>query len=95
MKNRFPVWTLGLLGIIIVVLVPVLYFLPRTSEPSTNPADYLPEKSVHVDHADIVKGELKTGQDVTRACLECHPDAATQLMSTTHWTWESKSFDVP
>ena len=29
MKKRFPFWTLGLLGIILVILVPVLYFLPR------------------------------------------------------------------
>ena len=93
--QRFPFWTLGLLGIITVILVPVLYYLPRTNKPSTNPADYLPEKPVHVDHADIVKGEFETGQDVTRACLECHPDATTEMMSTTHWTWESKSFDVP
>ncbi len=95
MKKRFPFWTLGLLGIIILILVPVLYFLSRTAQPSTNPADYLPEKPVHVDHADIIKGDFKTGQDVTRACLKCHPDAATQMMSTTHWTWESKAFDVP
>ena len=69
MKKRFPFWTLGLLGII-VILVPVLCFLPRTAK---NAADYLPEKPVHVDHTDIVKGDFKTGQDVTRACLECHP----------------------
>jgi octaheme c-type cytochrome (tetrathionate reductase family) len=94
-KKRLPFWTLGLLGIMIVILVPVLYFLPRANEPSTNPADYLPEKPVHVDHTDIVKGEFKTGQEVTRACLSCHPDAATQMMSTTHWTWESTSFNVP
>ncbi|HEX2994164.1 MAG TPA: hypothetical protein VHP14_05050, partial [Anaerolineales bacterium] len=95
MKKRFPFWTVGLLGIILVILVPVLYFLPHAAQPSTNPADYLPEKPVHVDHVDIVKGDFKTGQDVTRACLECHPDAATQVMKTTHWTWESKAFDVP
>ena len=76
MKKRFPLWTLGLLGILLVILVPVLYFLPRPNGISTNPAGYLPEKPVHVDHADIVKGEFKTGQDVTRACLQCHPDAA-------------------
>jgi hypothetical protein len=28
MKKRFPFWTLGLLGILLVILVPVLYFLP-------------------------------------------------------------------
>jgi len=95
MKKRFPLWTLGLFGIILVILVPVLYFLPRANKPSTNPEDYLPTKLVHVDHHDIVQGEFTTGQDVTRACLECHEDAATDLMKTTHWTWESKEFNVP
>lgn len=95
MKKRFPTWTLGLFGIVIVILVPVLYFLPRADKVSTNPADYLPEKPVHVDHADIVQGAFKTGQDVTRACLQCHPAAASDVMKTTHWTWESKAFDVP
>jgi octaheme c-type cytochrome (tetrathionate reductase family) len=93
-KKRFPSWTLGLLGIITVIFLPVLYFLPR-AEPFPNPADYLPERAVHVDHSDIVKGEFKSGQDVTRACLACHPNAAADVMKTTHWTWESKAFDVP
>ena len=95
MKKRPPSWILGLLGIILVILVPILYFLPRANTPSINPADYLPEHPVHVDHSDIVKGEFKTGQDVTRACLQCHEDSATELMKTTHWTWESKEFNVP
>ncbi|MCK6585644.1 MAG: hypothetical protein L6Q49_21285, partial [Anaerolineales bacterium] len=92
--KRIPSWTLGLLGILIVVLVPVLYFLPR-AQAKTDPAAYLPTKPVHVDHSDIVKGDFKTGQDVTRACLECHEDAAKQVMATTHWTWESQPFNVP
>ena len=94
MKKRFPLWTIGLVGIFLLILVPVLYFLPR-AQSKNDPAAYIPEKPIHVDHKDIVKGEFKTGQDVTRACLECHEDAATQLMKTTHWTWESKAFDVP
>jgi octaheme c-type cytochrome (tetrathionate reductase family) len=95
MKKRFPSWTLGMLGIVFVIFLPVFYFFPRTDKPSIHPADYLPTKSVHVDHHDILKSQFKTGQEVTRACLECHPNAAAQAMSTTHWTWESKSFDVP
>jgi octaheme c-type cytochrome (tetrathionate reductase family) len=95
MKKRFPLWTVGLLGILILIIVPVLYFLPRANKPSTDPQDYLPTKAIHVDHSDIVNGEFETGQDVTRACLECHEDAATEFMKTTHWTWESESFDVP
>mgnify|MGYP001607333286 FL=1 len=92
--HRFPSWTLGLLGIILLILVPVIYYLPR-AQASTDPAAHIPTKAVHVDHKDIVKGEFTTGQDVTRACLECHEDAATEFMKTTHWTWESKPFDVP
>jgi octaheme c-type cytochrome (tetrathionate reductase family) len=95
MKKHLPSWTLGLLGILLLILVPVLYFLPRAHQSSTNPEDYLPVKAVHVDHSDIVNGDFETGQDVTRACLECHEDAATEFMKTTHWTWESESFDVP
>src|SRR3990170_2164723 len=94
MKKRFPLWSLGLLGIILVILVPVLYYLPR-GEKAADPSVHLPKKLVHVDHADIVKGEFKTGQDVTKACLECHSEAASEVMKTTHWTWESKAFDVP
>jgi octaheme c-type cytochrome (tetrathionate reductase family) len=94
MKKRFPAWTLGLIGIIIVILLPIFYFLPR-AQAATDPATHLPQKPVHVDHKDIVKGGFKTGQAVTKACLECHADAATELMKTTHWTWESKAFNVP
>jgi octaheme c-type cytochrome (tetrathionate reductase family) len=42
-----------------------------------------------------MKGPYNTPQEVTRACLECHPDSAEQVMHTTHWTWESQPFDVP
>ncbi|HSM72021.1 MAG TPA: cytochrome c3 family protein, partial [Anaerolineales bacterium] len=94
-RRRLPSWTLGLLGILLLILVPILYFLPRANKPSTDPEDYLPVKAVHVDHSDIVNSQFETGQDVTRACLECHEDAAAEFMKTTHWTWESESFDVP
>lgn len=92
--HRFPTWTLGLIGILLLILVPILYYLPH-AQASNDPAAHIPTKAVHVDHKDIVKGEFKTGQDVTRACLECHEDAAAQLMKTTHWTWQSKAFDIP
>ncbi len=93
MRSRIPSWSLGLAGIVLVISLPVLYFLPK-SQKSIDPSTYLPEKLVHVDHSDIVRGEYKTGQEVTRGCLECHPDATAEVMKTTHWTWESKSFDV-
>ena len=94
MKNRLPSWTFGLVGILLLILVPVIYYLPAT-QASNDPAAHIPTKVVHVDHSDIVQGEFGTGQDVTLACLECHPAASTEVMGTTHWTWESKAFEVP
>ena len=32
---------------------------------------------------------FNSGQEVTRACLSCHTEAAKQIMKTTHWTWEA------
>ncbi|SDH57461.1 tetrathionate reductase family octaheme c-type cytochrome [Roseospirillum parvum] len=34
-----------------------------------------------------LKGDFKNGPEVTRACLECHTEAAAQLKATTHWSW--------
>ncbi|MFZ2487380.1 MAG: tetrathionate reductase family octaheme c-type cytochrome [Anaerolineae bacterium] len=62
---------------------------------STNPRDFVPEHPIHTDHSHIVNGDFKTGQDVTRACLECHADSAQQIMHTTHWTWEGEPVTVP
>ena len=31
---------------------------------------------------------FKTGPQVTKACLQCHTEAAKQVQKTKHWTWE-------
>lgn len=43
-----------------------------------------------VDHAqfEILQQEFATPQDLTKACLSCHVDAATEVQHTSHWTWE-------
>ncbi len=95
MKKAKPFWMIGLFGMLAIILVPIIYFWPRAAEAKDDPRAYLPEHPVHTSHADIVQGPLDTPQDVTRACLECHPQSAEQVMHTTHWTWESQPFDVP
>jgi len=32
--------------------------------------------------------KFSSGPEVTRACLECHTEAAKQIHKTQHWTWE-------
>jgi len=41
------------------------------------------------DHSEFFCEPLKSGPEVTRACLECHDEAATDVMKTSHWTWSS------
>lgn len=49
-------------------------------------------KSSTADHSKFVQLQkpFKTGEEVTEACLSCHTEAARQLMSTMHWTWDFK-----
>lgn len=94
MKKFFPIWLIGLGGILAVILIPVLIFFPRGETPLDNPAAFVKTDTVHTDHVDLMEGPYASGQEVTRACLECHPDAATEFMATTHWTWQSKPMAV-
>ncbi len=94
--KKFPYpWLLGLLGILVVIAVPIAVFWPSEGRAAASPWDHLPEHPTHTDHAKIINGPFETGADVTRACLECHPDAASEVQHTTHWTWQSKPFDLP
>ncbi len=35
-----------------------------------------------------LEGPFASGPEVTRACLNCHTEAAKQIHKTKHWTWE-------
>ncbi len=43
-----------------------------------------------VDHSQFtaLQGPFERPQDVTKACISCHTDAAHEVMHTTHWTWQ-------
>lgn len=32
--------------------------------------------------------DFQTGPEVTKACLTCHTEAATQMHKSIHWTWQ-------
>jgi len=46
-----------------------------------------------VDHSkiEILNQDFSSGDQITRACLSCHTDAAMQFEETIHWTWEVPS----
>ncbi|MGB0747318.1 MAG: tetrathionate reductase family octaheme c-type cytochrome [Magnetospiraceae bacterium] len=45
------------------------------------------------DHSkfDALKGPFETGPSVTKACLSCHTEAAKQIHTTKHWTWQFRN----
>jgi octaheme c-type cytochrome (tetrathionate reductase family) len=49
-----------------------------------------PRSQTAVDHSAFpqLAGPFEKPQDVTAACLTCHPNSAKEVMSTVHWTWE-------
>ncbi len=93
-KFQSFLWVFGLLLIVAIIAGGVAVLLPRTAK-AANPRAFLPQRPPHTDHVDLIKSPLVSGQEVTQACLECHPDSASQVMHTTHWTWESQPFNVP
>jgi octaheme c-type cytochrome (tetrathionate reductase family) len=57
--------------------------------------DRLPHQPVHTDHAFFFFTPFADGPAVTRACLECHPDSAREVMQTAHWNWQGEEVMVP
>ncbi len=95
MKQPKHIWLFGLLGTMTLLLVPVVLMWPKATSPLDNPWANVPERPAHTEHADLYEGKtFETGPDVTRACLECHEDAAHQVAQTVHWTWESKPVEM-
>jgi hypothetical protein len=44
---------------------------------------------ITADHSkhQVLQQEFKSGPEVTKACLSCHSEAASQFHKTIHWTW--------
>ena len=96
--NRKSLWIVGLVAIVLVIALPVALFWPRTqatAAKSSDPWDGVPVHATHTEHTSIITGTFDSPQEVTQACLECHPDAAGEVMHTTHWTWESEPMTSP
>jgi len=56
---------------------------------------HVPTRGLHTDHSTFYKGPFKDGPAVTRACLECHPKAAKDIMRTAHWNLAGERVEVP
>lgn len=95
MKNIRYAWIFGLLIILAIVIIPLVILLPKDTPPADQPWENVPAAIEHTDHSALMTGPYETGSQVTQACLECHEDAASQVMQTSHWTWETGPYELP
>jgi len=89
------IWLIGLLLIVAVIAGAIWILMPPATQAAVDPWTYIPPRAPHTEHNHLMKGPYASGQEVTQACLECHADAAAQVMHTTHWTWESEPVNAP
>ncbi|MDX1599985.1 MAG: tetrathionate reductase family octaheme c-type cytochrome [Anaerolineales bacterium] len=94
MKDFRYTWLVGLIATLVLIGGPLLWFVPWESEPEENPWQHLPVRPPHTDHSTIIEGPFESPHEVTLRCLDCHEDAAHEVMQTTHWTWESRAYDL-
>ncbi|HJW91528.1 MAG TPA: hypothetical protein VJ436_12870, partial [Anaerolineales bacterium] len=90
LKIHKLIWLFGLVGTLLIIVIPLIIFLPRKASAGASPWANIPKRAPHTDHSPLLQGPFQSGPEVTQACLDCHPDAAHQLMQTVHWTWESQ-----
>ncbi|MBK8988669.1 MAG: tetrathionate reductase family octaheme c-type cytochrome [Chloroflexi bacterium] len=95
MKEFKYTWIVGLIVTLLIVITPTVLFVTRDTRAADDPWVNVPVRPPHVDHTDLMTGPYETGADVTRACLECHEDAAHQVSQTVHWKWEGEPVMLP
>jgi octaheme c-type cytochrome (tetrathionate reductase family) len=88
MNKSKHIWLLGTTVTLAIIIVPIFLFVPDRTPPRDDPQEHLPPVMEHTSHADLMPGPYETGEDVTRACLDCHPESGEQMLQTTHWRWE-------
>jgi len=75
---------------------PFELFAAQTADETQAPGLTMAQQATHekqhwitADHSkhEILQQEFTAGPEVTKACLSCHSEAATQFHKTIHWTW--------
>jgi octaheme c-type cytochrome (tetrathionate reductase family) len=77
------------------VLIAAAIAVSSATRNSLPAAPSAPSARTHLDHKSFFPSKFERPQDVTRACLKCHKDAADGLMKTSHWLWLGDETIVP
>jgi len=82
-------------GVLVLGAVLSWTFARPAGAPLDRPWEHVPAARPHTDHRHLMDAPLADGPSVTRACLECHPESARQVMRTSHWTWAGQKVKLP
>ena len=81
---------LALLGAILMLTA--IAAVSLASQPAPQPLAHAPKETrwITADHSKFpaLQGNFTSGPEVTKACLSCHTEAASQIHKTIHWTWK-------
>lgn len=96
MKQFKYIWVVGLLATLLIIAIPIVGFTSKSNDAGSgdDPWAGVPEDLPHTDHTNLLTGPYETGTQVTQACLDCHEDAAGEVMGTVHWTWSAEAVEV-
>jgi len=94
-ENPRPwLWIGALVATLAIIAIRILLFGPRTTARADDPWKNVPARLPETSHASLMTGPFETGPDVTAACLECHEDAAEEMLVSVHFTWEAEPVQV-
>jgi hypothetical protein len=95
MKNLGQAWLWAII-VVLLALGGYLYYEQKAEARLQAPPPVFKQKPrAHLDHAAYFTKKFARPQDVTRACLECHPHAARDFMKTAHWQWLGPEEKIP
>ena len=95
MFKKKSTWVVGAVVTLAIIILAMVIFLPKQISMADNPRAHMPVHPTHTDHTvTALKGPFESGEEVTQACLECHPEAGDQMLHSSHFTWEHGPYDV-
>ena len=93
--NRAPGWKAIAFIVAAAIVVPIYAVLSGGDEVLDDPWAFVAEAPPHTDHSSLMPGPYETGEDVTRACLDCHEAEGHEVLQTAHWNWEGEPAELP
>ena len=95
MKNLKQPWVLALILVMVSLGGYLNYEKQAEARPPASAPVFNQRPRGHLDHAAFFTAKFDSPQAVTRACLDCHAQAAPDFMKTAHWQWLGPEEKIP